>query len=114
MAYDRTCPTPSRNSHLQLQVDSQEFRGKGVQNVGKGGGGRVYGEGKVGDMCGPTWGPCVTVLARLGACAGELVGCKAGNGKSSQYCWNKEPECQVLLFSAFHAKNSRYNTEFRD
>ena len=39
MAYnDCTCPTLARNSHLQAQVDSQEFRGKGVQNVGKGGG----------------------------------------------------------------------------
>lgn len=69
MAYnDCTCPTPSRNSHLQAQEDSQEFRGKGAQNVGKGGVGGVAedGEGKVGDVCGPTWGPCVNCSGRTG------------------------------------------------
>lgn len=59
MAYiDCTCPTLSRNAHLQAQEDSQEFRGKGVQNVGKGGvAGGEDGEGKVGDVCGSYLGP---------------------------------------------------------
>lgn len=85
MAYnDCTCPTLSRNSHLQLQVDSQEFRGKGVQNVGKGGGGRVYGEGKVGDVCGPAWGPCVNH-------SGQTGGLCRGAGGRQGWEWQVEP-----------------------
>lgn len=106
--------TARAQHHLGIHTYRHKWTPKNPEERGFRMLGEGDGEGKVGDMCGPTWGPCVTVLARLGACAGELVGCKAGNGKSSQYCWNKEPECQVLLFSAFHAKNSRYNTEFRD
>lgn len=84
MAYDRTCPNTIQNSHLQAQVDSQESRGKGIQNVG---GGDIMVEGKVGDMCGPTWGPCVAVLARLGGL------CRGASGMQG-WKWQVEP---VLL-----------------